>query len=180
MIKKLKLLAMVAGAPAVLAFPSMAGAAQLTQPAGTRVPIGTVVFGTSTNTVTNVGAFTLKCEKVTIGGVVKANNGKEWDITMHEPSIDSTKNCQLVGVGAINIDPTLRDIKAAGAGPGTAEFEFNAEGLCEEASVMSEVTWTGTDVIDIKAAVNGGCGKGNLLGDFTLETTAGLPIVAEL
>lgn len=178
MIKKMILLAMVVGALVAFAAPSMAGAAQLTQPAGTRVTIGTTVVGTSTNVeMTMNSGIILKCEKVTVNGIVNKNNGKEVEVDM-DGEHDAATNC-ITQLGPIAIDPTLINIKASGAGPGTASFSLNETGLCEEASGASSVTWNGTDTIHITATFSGGCGESELHGDFTLETTTGVAVIAE-
>lgn len=178
MIKKMTLLAMVVGAVAAFAAPGMASAAKLTQPANTLVPVGTTIVGTSVNTETTLkSGITLKCAKVTVNGIVEKNNGKEVEVVM-DGANDTATTCTSQ-LGPVSVDPTLNFIKGSGAGPGTASFLFNATGLCEETSGASEVTWNGTDVIHIKATVNGGCGEGELHGDFTLETTTGVAIIAE-
>jgi hypothetical protein len=178
MIKKMTLLAMVVGAVAAFAAPGMANAAKLTQPKGTLVPVGTTLVGTSSNTVSVTTLGTIKCKKVTIFGIVEVNNGTTVTIGM-DSTADKAEECEVVGLGGVTIHPTLTTIHAENAGPGTASFDFEVVGLCKaESNGTSEVTWNGTDVIKIKAGLKN-CGTGSLTGEFTLETTAGVGIIAE-
>ncbi|MBS1680030.1 MAG: hypothetical protein JST08_21895 [Actinobacteria bacterium] len=173
MIKKLSLLAMVVGAVAAFAAPGVANAAKLTMPANTLVPKGTTITGTSTNTVTETTLGKITCKEVMVSGNVEKNTGTEVEVkTDATAGANTATGCEIVGLGAVTIDPTLTNITASGAGPGTAAFTFNVTGICEAKSTTSEVTWFGTNKLHITAGV-AECGTGGLTGDFTLETKEG-------
>lgn len=177
MVKKLTLLAMAIGALVALAAPSMAGAAQLTNGGEELLPTGTTISATSTNTVTKTTLGEIKCQHVEIHGIV-AENGGSVSVSM-DGANDTATNCEIVGLGKVAIDPTFEGLAASGSGPGTAAFTFNVTGLCTSTSGASEVTWNGTDVIHIKAAVGGSCGTGTLNGDFTVTDDEGNPVIVE-
>jgi hypothetical protein len=96
---------------------------------------------------------------------------------------DTATGCELetvLGASPVSITPTFEGLKASGTGPGHAAFTFNVAGICTAAAAESgsTVTWNGTDVIHITAAVTGSCGNGTLNGDFTLFNGEG-SVIAE-
>jgi hypothetical protein len=177
-VKKLMLLVIAVCALSALVAPGLTYAAKLTQPAGTLVPKGTTLVGTSTNVITKTTLGEIKCKKVTINALVEVNNGNTFVLVM-DGAKDKAQECEVVGVGAVTISPTFTEIVAAGAGPGTIGFDFTVTGLCTAMSVSpTSVTWTGTSVIHISAGISG-CGTGTLTGDVSLETTSGAAVIAE-
>jgi hypothetical protein len=179
MIKKVTLLAVAATACAAFAAPGMASAAKLTQPAGTLISKGTTIVGTSTNTIMRSTLGETKCKKVTFNGIVKKNDGTTVEIEM-DGANDKAETCEIIGLGAVGIDPTLTSILATASGPGAISWDFTETGICEASSTTSpdKVTWNGTSVVHVEVGFSG-CGTGTLTADFSLATTKGVGIIAE-
>lgn len=182
MLKKMMLLALSIGALIAFAVPAAASAARLTDANGL-VPVETTITATSTNAITHLAiGVTLECEHVEIHGIVTVNALGIVEVSMDEEGSDSATGCVVNAGGTktpTTVAATFESLNAEGTGPGTASFSFVTP-ECTEATTgaSNEVTWNGTDVISITAAVNGTCGPGTLTGTFTVTDSNG-PVTVE-
>lgn len=179
MIKKLTLLA-AAVAVVALAVPAMAGASQLTMPAGTTVPVETKITGTSTNAVTTTSIGELKCAKVVLNGEVTKNNGTE--VAGVGIGTGTTTTCTDEGASINITNVTLTSLASSTSGSGTAAFSFQADlpvvGTCTYTATAAPFTYvSGANPAELKftkatlTASPSACGTAKLDGEFKLETT---------
>lgn len=155
-------------AMAFAALPAFAGAAQLTDPAGS-VEVGETVNATSTNAVTKFeGGNTLKCADVEIHGIVTKNSGGTVSVTMDEEGEDTATGCTLNGAMPVVVRPTLKTI-ALTSTTKTAAFEFSAPELKLAEKSTSTVTYTAPATkVHVEGPVEGSA-EGTFSGDFTIS-----------
>jgi len=185
----IKRLTLVASVIAVVAFaaPAMASAnPQLTMPAGTTVPKGTLITGTSTNAVTKTSIGELKCEKVVLNGEVTENSGTS--VTGVGIGEGTTTTCTDNGAKISIVDVTLSDLHSSESEKGTATFSFKGElpvvGTCTYTGTGAPFTYvTNSDIIKFTEATltasPKACGTAHLSGEFTLETTGGGEVILD-
>jgi hypothetical protein len=180
MAKKLILLAMAIGAIAALAAPAMAGASQITFPAGTAAPVGTVITGTSSNTVTVTPLGNLTCASVVVKATITKNSGGTA-AAKAEAGASSSSTCFL-GKNAISVtNITLKSLESTTSGVGKAVLSFEADlpgGLTchfESAGAANNVSYTaGTSNLHLAGGLVGSpeiCGEEgevSISGDFAL------------
>jgi hypothetical protein len=179
MAKKLSLL-MAAVAVIAFAVPAFASASSLTMPAGTLVPVGTKIVGTSTNTTTLTSLGLLSCNTVSVTGEVTANSG--GSVAGIGIGTGNTSECFLSEEEAITItDITLESISSSTSGSGTIHFTFVADlpnnVVCHFVTKSAGASFnyvSGTDSLSIPAqkleATPAACRPGEIEGTFTLET----------
>jgi hypothetical protein len=185
MTKKLTLLAMVAGALVAFAIPAMASASSLTQPAGTLVPVGSVVTAVSTNAKMKTSLGTLTCEKWTVNTQVTKNSGS-GTVTAVQSGAGTTSVCKLGSSGLIftNVKFNSLSVTSPTAGSANFSYEIDFSGLtCKYASTSgaTPVTYTsGGSSIHVGGpltATPASCGTSTFEADFALSRTASPVII---
>ena len=187
MAKKLMLLGMAVVAFAALALPAVASAAPaLTEPAGTLVPKGATIVGTSTNSTTVTSAGTLTCAKVTVTGEVTENTGSS--VKGVAKGEGKTEGCKLGSSSLTITDPTLLAISSNTPGKGVVSLTFIADlfGIpCHFVGNNLPFTYTsGSDSMSIAGTLTGTSGfpcpsSGSFSGTYTLETSNGTPLILD-
>jgi hypothetical protein len=159
-------------AMAFAAFPAFAGAAQLTDPAGS-VEVGETVSATSTNAVTKFeSGNALKCAHVDIHGIVTKNSGGTVMVTMDEEGEDTATGCKLNEALSVVIQPTLTSITLTPTAK-TAVFDFSAPELGLTETSTSAVTYTSPATkVHVEGPVAGSA-EGTFSGDFVISDGSG-------
>lgn len=171
MLRKTMLLALSVGALIAFAAPTVASA-QLKEN-GVDLAVGAEVTATSTNleTLATGLGVNLTCEIVTLHLKVERNNPGDMELSDVATTIE--------GCTSPITNPTAGTV-TLGGGVGIAhDATFIAAGVCHfEGDIPfsynkaggTTLTVTGTEQFD------GNCGKGDMKGDFHLETSDGTPV----
>jgi hypothetical protein len=176
MSKKLSAL-MSAAAIALLLMPAAAVASQITTSEGKALAVGSVIVGTSANTVIGTESFgTLSCGSVTTVGELMVNEGSFVE-AMGRPS-GSASTCLQNGKHAI----TLTDItfwngfflSSPSIGEVHVQFDAGFAGgiLCEFAGEAAVTYTSGSSGIRIAGdeILGGVCGESSITASFALES----------
>jgi hypothetical protein len=199
MLKKLTLLALAVGAVVAFAAPAAASAHQLTDGAGNTLAVPTNLSIESGNAVSHLaGGHTLTCERVTVTGTLTTNNGSTVTVAMTNDTVfgesGTAENCLLDGQVPVTITATFEHLHLeTGVGAtNTATFTFIAHipnGMggtvtCKYHSTVNVTPESGTSNASASGGlelVEGeGCAPGETFsGEFTVETTAGGPVIID-
>ena len=174
---------MALGALLALAIPAMASASQLTS-GGKAVAVGTVIRATSSNATTDTSAGTLTCVSVSVDGKVTKNSGGESTATTSGEG--TTSGCKLGETAVTITDPTLLGLTLINGTTGSASLTFVADiGAlkCHFSGTVPATYVPKSGVLHLAGTLVGsgaGCPtSGSFMGDFSLETTAGVAVTID-
>lgn len=199
-IKRMLLLASMALAAVAFTAPAAAQAQThgLTSSPGVFTPTGTGVTITSTNLITHTALGTLTCGKVTLHYTLTTNSDSHVVLTpVGETTNATTENCTLhtgggtgathpVTITSAGTDPVTIDTWGIGTAQSkyTATIFFSGGGsiTCTYTGSTGLTVTKGTDVVHIgPSTLSGGlCGHGDITGTGTVETSAGVPLTADI
>jgi hypothetical protein len=188
MAKKLSLAMAAIAAIAVFAIPATASAAPtVTMPAGTLVPVGTELTGTSTDAEITTSLGAIHCGTVHVNAELTKNNGTEVEAVGVGQGLATT--CAFTAGEAITVtDVTLFKLSATAAAK-KLEFTLIADlgpVTCHFVTPAGGINFTyvsGSDTITIAeqklTATPAACRPGEFQASFTIETTAGGAVILD-